>query len=521
MASARQPPLAARAQNPTSSAASGSRVFPLRPFKYLPGVVRALMPGTMQTIQDWTHLVLVAGTVICGIQIARTAASMWAASCTSWMCLKELISLAFFFRCECYMVSIIGQFEHKLQEKQQAARREKDNLTRSYNDMIAEMDSLLQKSAESSAGLAERSFESKRRDFQRFLERVKSKYSAIFSGTKKNSDQLLREFKRFCNNWLHVFEECSIDPVNAPKRVVSRPAINQCQSIEQVADLCLSHLRTTEVRFISSRRDQDAALLKKNKGDYKRLTVKPAAGAELLALPDSVAVSNNRPCSWVQLGGPIGCYLRSSTTDDGYPKDCRVLCGQLIILSNEHAALLLGMLAGVVLILYDLALAATEGDIVTLLSSIVAESCIIVMLLRFEELDVIQQLTREVQQLSKHKEQLGQQREKMAVFWNNVHSLTELWLYRTVPRLDLYKEVHSQLEDTKDDLITSLAGANQQLEDLENKLGALEAWRNDGEIKTEDKKQFGKVINGVCQEPDLVDILIKLENNLGGMKMLK
>lgn len=90
-----------------------------------------------------------------------------------------------------------------------------------------------------------------------------------------------------------------------------------------------------------------------------------------------------------------------------------------------------------------------------------------------------------------------------------------------MPRLDLYKEVHSQLEDTKDDLITTISGANQQLEDLEGKIGALAAWRTDGEISTEAKKKFGKVINGVCQEPDLVEILIKLENNLDNMKMLK
>lgn len=427
------------------------------------------------------------------------------------------------------MITIISQFERKLHDKQLAARREKENLTRSYNDLISEMDSLLQKSAESSAGLAERSFESKRRDFQRFLERVKSKYANMFSGTKKDSNQLLKEFRRFCNNWLHVFEECSIDPKNAPKRVASRKEIDSCQSIEQVCDLCLERLRKTQVCFISTRRDEDAALLKKKKRDYKRLTEERGTRTGMLALPVTMqsrdqrvaGSSDDRPSSWVKLGGPIGCYLRSSNTDDGYPKDCRFLCGQLIILSSGHFSLLLGMLAGLVLILYDLAVINKDGGVFTLVSGMVAEYCILVMLWRFEELDVIQQLTREILELSQQKKQLGQQREKMTEFWNNVNSLTELWLYRTVPRLDLYKEVHSQLEDTKDDLITTISGANQQLEDLEGKIGALAAWRTDGEISTEAKKKFGKVINGVCQEPDLVEILIKLENNLDNMKMLK
>eukprot|EP00930_Biecheleria_cincta_P001168 TRINITY_DN102334_c0_g1_i1.p1 TRINITY_DN102334_c0_g1~~TRINITY_DN102334_c0_g1_i1.p1 ORF type:complete len:518 (+),score=110.90 TRINITY_DN102334_c0_g1_i1:78-1556(+) len=485
-------------------------------------MVKALLPGTMQTIQDCTHFVLVAGTFVCGIQVVMLAAQIWH-NFPSEISVKDCVALAFFARCLCYMTSIIGQFEGKLQEKQKQARIEKDNLTRSYNDLIGEMDSLLQKSAESSAGLAERSFESKRRDFQRFLERVKSKYSVMYSGTKKDSDQLLQQFKRFCINWLHVFQECSINPVTFPKIVVKKEEIESKQSIEQVADLLLQRLKRTEVKFITMQREQDQKILLQKKGEAKRLT--QATGRDLLALPNSAAArsptgtdgTSSKTLSWFRLGGPIGCYLRRSTTEDGYPKDFRFLCGQIIILSYEHFVLLLGMVAGFVLVIYDLVcLVGGMGHASTLVSGLIAEGCIMVMLLRFEELDVIQQLTREVQELSKQKEQLREQREKMTDFWETAQSTTELWLYRTVPRLDLYKEVHSQLEDEKDDLITSMSEANRQLQDLENKLGALEAWRKDGKIQTEEKKKFGKIINGICQEQDLTEVLTQLETSLNG-----
>merc|ERR1712003_228136 len=98
---------------------------------------------------------------------------------------------------------------------------------------------------------------------------------------------------------------------------------------------------------------------------------------------------------------------------------------------------------------------------------------------------------REVQELEAQNTAVGQQREKMKEFWNSAQNLTELWLYRTVPRLDLYKELHSQLEDeSEEDLLTNITGANNALQDLEGKLGALEYWRNDGKLKTEDKKMF-------------------------------
>merc|ERR550525_2170724 len=118
---------------------------------------------------------------------------------------------------------------------------------------------------------------------------------------------------------------------------------------------------------------------------------------------------------------------------------------------------------------------------ITIIEVLVAEICLLVMLYRFEEIDIIQQLEREVKELAKQNKQVEQQREKMREFWSNTQQLTELWLYRTVPRLDLYKELHSQLEDeNEEDLLTNMTGANNALEMLENNLGALEAWRNDG-----------------------------------------
>ncbi|CAK9079005.1 unnamed protein product [Durusdinium trenchii] len=397
-----------------------------------------VLPGCRQTV----------GTIACTVETPLLPARKRCDRGLATGCVKEILSLVFITPCIWYILTIIGQYDDRLQAKQRAAKVEKENLARSYNDLLSDMDGLLSKSAESSAGLAERTFESKRRDFQRFLERVKERYK-VFAGTK-DAEQVLRQFKRFCSNWLKVFEECSIDPIHYPKKVINEKEPGSDLSRCQVADLCLDRLKKTEVRFISTQRDQDAQLLRKNKNEFRRMTEKERA---------------SRPRQF---------YVRSSPTKDSYPKEIRCGCGQLVILSMEHARLLIGVFIGAALFACLRGCSALQRRlrrsstflILSTTDLLAAEICLIVMLMRFEELDIIQQLEREVKELARQNEQVEKQREKMTEFWSNAQQLTELWLYRTVPRLDLYKEVHNQLEDcSKEDLLTHMAGANQQLED--------------------------------------------------------
>ena len=111
----------------------------------------------------------------------------------------------------------------------------------------------------SSAGLAERTFESKRRDFQRFLERVKRLgsqslvgfsfdgqgplqipwhegslqfFSSLFQrmrssflgspATQKRGSTSMPRFRRFCSNWLHVFEADAMCVTCSSKGVLHR-----------------------------------------------------------------------------------------------------------------------------------------------------------------------------------------------------------------------------------------------------------------------------------------------------------
>jgi len=213
-----------------------------------------------------------------------------------------------------------------------------------------------------------------------------------------------------------------------------------------------------------------------------------------------------------------------------YPGACSLGCFGLQCLSREHSMLIFAFFLGVAIYALELyRLVATilmtgeEAGYNELLAIRVASVflvtmamwCAVVVLCKFEEIDTVQKLEREVQDLKDQNTAVGEQREKMKQFWNSAQNLTELWLYRTVPRLDLYKELHSQLEDeSEEDLLTNITGANNALEMLENNLGALEAWRNDGALKTEDKKLFGKTINELCQMGHMGDILNHLTDDV-------
>lgn len=537
--SERRPAAEAREKEATS------RCFPFSPFLWCPAKVQFLMPATWQKIQDWTHLTLIVAVVASIVLVAVEAPAIWTGQCwttAQCLCARKLLALVFSLPVTLYCCRIIQQYDDKLHAKQRQAKMEKENLTKSYHELLTDMDGLLTKSAESASGLAERSFESKRRDFQRFLERFLQRF-----GNDDNCDQSpverkehemrLQQFRRFCQNWLNVFKECSIDPVVAPKLVVDREDLEECKSVAEVAELCLNRLRLTEVRFISAQRDQDWQVLRASRHELKRWTVSPQRGSSrMLALVQPPLASVNtssfsgssldipwmqdsaRRVSWLSCGSGHGWSCSSSSaSQDHLPTEIRCGCGRITILSKEHMSLISAFILGFVILILELINVcnnwASWDAVASIVLVLLVQICLIVMMIRFEDIDVVQQLEREVKELARQNQAVEKQREKMHEFWSNCQNLTELWLYRTLPRLDLYKELHSQLEDAhEEDLVINMAGLNQALEALENNLGALQDWRNDGFLSPEDKKNFGKAINTLCQEPAFQGILCKLED---------
>jgi hypothetical protein len=107
---------------------------------------------------------------------------------------------------------------------------------------------------------------------------------------KSDTDFLTKEFRRFVTNWLKVFEECSIDPVEHPKLVVSQDdeRYQALGTIPEICDYILERLKVTEVRFVSVQREKDTAILKKEpQGDSKtdQICHRGHAGADAIRHP--------------------------------------------------------------------------------------------------------------------------------------------------------------------------------------------------------------------------------------------
>jgi len=141
---------------------------------------------------------------------------------------------------------------------------------------------------------------------------------------------------------------------------------------------------------------------------------------------------------------------------------------------------------------------------ISVLAFIVFLASLIWVLIHFEQIDLVQQLENEIHKLEEQSRKVEKQREDMVEFWEGMQQLTDLWLHRTVPRLDLLKEVQSQLEDAPPkDSLAYMKGANQRLEDLESHLPELSAWRANGQLTLDSKKSFAESILRLCQEDNL------------------
>jgi len=322
--------------------------------------------------------------------------------------------------------------------------------------------------------------------------------------------------------------------------------LEACTTIGDVATTVAERLLVTEVKFISEQRQQDTEALKDRKNVLNNMSGKK--GKHMIAITDgrtgalaaqgsqnslSVApVGATKPGQITWLKCESGCSLcKPSPNPDGCPRDFGCGCFQVTILSKQHMSLMFSFLLGCIVIglsvfllleyiaLEDDTKQAFEISVIVLMGF--AEITLVLVLLKFEQLDVVERMEREVKDLKLQNEQVEQQRTHMRDFWNKAQQLTELWLYRTVPRLDLAKELHSQLEDTSDDdgMLKHMTKANQGLEDIDARLGSIEDWRGGGHIAIENKKAFGKVINELVQEPDPERLVEMIQEVVTGREM--
>lgn len=222
---------------------------------------------------------------------------------------------------------------------------------------------------------------------------------------------------------------------------------------------------------------------------------------------DAEATQQKRvcPCKWLSLGSyPVSLQKGPAS---GYPWALQCKCAQLVCLSKEHGLLLFGFGLSVSVFLIDFIVAMEITVLIPILGYI---GCLGVLLVQFERVDVIQRLEREVSQLEVESKNVQKHREEMVEHWNKFQQMTDVWVHRTVPRLELLKEVQGALEFAPpEDQLALMAATNDRLEKLEELLPELESWRSDGALSESEKKAFGERIVQVCSNQDNLKMMLQ------------
>jgi hypothetical protein len=366
------------------------------------------------------------------------------------------------------------------------------------------MTTLLTSAAENSKDLAENRFGSYRRDFEKFLRHARSRYSDLESSHKVDKNDLLANFRTLVLNWLNVFAECSIDPIHNPKRILRDEEIHACLNIASICDLLEPRLNCTEQDFIKLQQEKDKRQLNRYRKEIRRLTA---------SLTDPNMLENGNSSSFSSNGS--GNSFENQRTElgrgrstDGYRKEARFGSVRFALVSRTHARLLLGFAFGLLIIALRVERDFFSGKQAhisgsgsrMLFETIIVQICMFVLLIRFEELDEVQRLQKEIRDLQKAEAEVSQHKQKMYEFWSAVQELADVWIYRTIPRMVLYNELFVLLRDAPDGKVVPwMQKANSCLSQLELNIGSLDGWRTEGSLKLVAKKAFGKEINRLCQ----------------------
>lgn len=485
--------------------------FPLHTLAWAPSCIQSCVPDRWQNVVDCTHIFILIGSFSALMIVIANAYYIFglsAAPCPEtehceweWVAFLSIVPNLSFF---CWL---LGQYDQDLGKQAKGVMKQRQEIFESYDMIVSDIDDFIGKATQTSAVLTEGAFELKRRDFIRFLDRMEEQGRRIVF---QKSTRLPDEFRRFVQAWLLVFSECSVDPAASPKHVATAQELRQHLNISDIARFVRERLALSEVKFISAQANQDQQIMQ----NVQEVQFAFAGGAAVSSI-DSMAEGEQQgrrccPCEWL-VCGRVGCHCFCCRSGDdpgsrmGFPRSSQCFCCLFQILSKSHLILLVGYVFALlvaVLLLFDWLRTGRIESWVNSLFYIAFCIAALLVLINYETIHTIKQLTREINRLQEESDRLSARRAEMTAFWGKVQRLTDIWMHRTAPRLDLLKEVHVQIESLRDpdQLESSLRGINDNLEALEGKLPPLELWQEGGQLTGSAKKQFAKSVRNIYEK---------------------
>lgn len=510
--------------------------FPFKLCGCLPSQLRFWLPNTVREIQDYTHLSLAIVIVYCMILVVVHIVTFFSYffAGKNIYAMREFTVFLITFLVLPYCFKTVTQFDTRLLERRDKVQESKEQLQAQYHDMISGMHEFLEKFMKFNTSMAENLFEGKLRTFRRWLAHVKQTFPVVFTGSQSEHDEVVVQFKLLAVRWFEVLQECSIDPVEYPFCPIRPDEFDNCNSVEEVCNHCLRKLEDAPTLglIIGKERENVKCLMNDNEKEVQRLQTggegpglggvdNPADALEQgfgVHARDVKGQTMRTSCcpSWIVIGHTDCKFCQKAESNDGYPRTCGCICTKVIINSPDQVKLLAGWLLGCLLVIFHIIWLGVQakknaGVIFAFLFHMLAVSsfivCLFVVLVKFDDIDFVQQMEVEIRELDNKTGQVKKQSEEQKEFWNKVQDLNGVWLYRTIPRLDLLETVSHKLEDSKpEEMKRMLAISNQALDALEKTVGAIENWKGEA-MSDDDKQKFAKHLKKANNQAELIDVV--------------
>jgi hypothetical protein len=459
--------------------AYGGKPFKMTP--WLPACVIAFVPAGFVDVQDLDHLVMLICFLTSIAMLIRNIIIIKQEGCGEGIdetCMLEFVSCAYLVPCIWYVYCCIGSYDSRLCARQQEAAEKRRENIELQKKTLEETEGYLEKAADSSAGLAEKNFEEKKRDFGRFLAWV----STLSQDQATSVDVPLR---RNLLQWLRVFQETSFDPLNQPRDggldVPFDEVVRTTSDIRDAAKNLKDRLKAENVHFIAMEREN----VKERRKTVNAMSANNAAVATIQKIKSRM----DHP-SWLSSGsGRCGCevmQIEESGGQEGFPLICMCCCFNMTVLSRTHLLLICWMCFGVALVskyLYD-GFANVKGDddghIAMEVGLVMIAVCLAIIIWNFERIDNMMRLETEIQELQQEIEAAEVQRKRVGEMFGRHQIIVSMWLFRTVPVLELQHEIQERLRDYAD---TSFGLVAKQMERgcalvdvVFQRLGSVKEW---------------------------------------------
>ncbi|CAK9089277.1 unnamed protein product [Durusdinium trenchii] len=488
-------------------------MFPVEPFwwlgELLPGQYPYL-PSYVRKVHSFPHLVLLTGMLAnCGLFVQLVFSwkyweeeehGPWDYVVVIASCLFAVISLQL-------LHAELVQYSIDLHESSVEAQKSKDQMMSTFNGMVCDLDTMLAKSADTQAALAERSLDSHRRDLHNFL------LKGISTKVRRMQEFPTMDFIAFLALYLKIFEECSAYPLDEPFIIATKDEVLEgCASIGEVVELVGKRAKGMEVKFLRKQVDGAKKRSSTLRQKWRKVVhvprkvllltglsqfVKTKQGEvegkndtspdEEMSLPKGCSGDAKQEIKWLRfdLNGGFVIHVEE---DDPFPIQIKGGFFTCTVLSPEHARLLFSFFIGVPLLLMNIMLVRPPYTVV-IGNMLVTLICITFVLHDFLDIDAIQRLEVQIKEMQAAVQAVEERRQYMLDFFSRVHRLSDFWLFRTLPRLELMKLCGDALEDAEDaKMAPLLVDIVSKVSNLEEALLPTELWQSEGLTDAEKKK---------------------------------